>query len=146
MASSGQQSSWQCVNVPEQRYNRKLKQKLAMSVSHLRQQNSWISTLNVFHTESLDLSYLTFDLFSPSYQDMTHSWPSQQPPGGGGTGRFLYSDSKVSIRDMITNSAQEDPHLLTWQHGVCVTTYWVNHILYLLAAGWKTPQLSAQAR
>ncbi|KAM9486886.1 uncharacterized protein aff3 [Clarias gariepinus] len=29
---------------------------------------------------------------------MTHSWPSQQPPGGGGTERFLYSDSKEGKR------------------------------------------------
>uniref|UniRef100_A0A3B1K7J9 AF4/FMR2 family, member 3 n=2 Tax=Astyanax mexicanus TaxID=7994 RepID=A0A3B1K7J9_ASTMX len=30
--------------------------------------------------------------------NMTHSWPSQQPPGGGGTERFLYSDSKEGKR------------------------------------------------
>ncbi|XP_035378688.1 AF4/FMR2 family member 3 isoform X2 [Electrophorus electricus] len=29
---------------------------------------------------------------------MTHSWPSQQAPGGGGTERFLYSDSKEKKR------------------------------------------------
>ncbi|KAB5576950.1 hypothetical protein PHYPO_G00204400 [Pangasianodon hypophthalmus] len=50
----------------------------------------------VHHIKSLRLFWESRADLRP--QDMTHSWPSQQPPGGGGTERFLYSDSKEGKR------------------------------------------------
>lgn len=59
---------------------------------------------------------------------------------------FRFKSEYKGYDSVHVNPGPEDPHLLTWQHADCLTTCWVNRMFYLLAAGGKTPQHSAETR